>query len=111
MVQASSPSPSPSSTVVVHHDSVARVRDCVCRHACVDIAVIVLIVCLKQEKITKQTKCGKKLERKFTCWLLVRLDVNVGLFSLVSLIEIVVFGSVSLTVIVKLIASFRKLRF
>ena len=53
MVQASSPS---SSTVVVHHDGVARVGDCVCRHACVDIAVIVLIVCLKIEKITKQKR-------------------------------------------------------
>ena len=63
MVQASSPSPSPSSTVVVHHDSVARVSDCVCRHACVDIAVIVLIVCLKQEKMTKQKNVEKMREK------------------------------------------------
>ena len=58
MVQASSPSPSPPSTVVVHHDSVARVGDCVCRHACVDVAVIVLIVCLKG-KMVKPKKMEK----------------------------------------------------
>ena len=61
MVQASSPSPSP--TVVVHHDSVARVGDCVCRHACVDIAVIVLIVCLKKKKMVKQKKMKKMREK------------------------------------------------
>ena len=67
MVQASSPSPSPPSTVVVHHDSVARVGDCVCRHACVDIAVIVLIVCLKKEKMVKQKQMREKIHLLVTC--------------------------------------------
>ena len=67
MVQASFSSPSPPPTVVVHHDSVARVGDCVCRHACVDIAVIVLIVCLKKEKMVKQKQMREKIHLLVTC--------------------------------------------
>ena len=51
MVQTSSP---PPPTVVVHRDCVACVGDCVCRAACVNIAVIVLIVCLKEKLLIKQ---------------------------------------------------------
>ena len=50
MVQTSSPSPP---TVVVHRDCVARVGDCVCRAACVHIAVIVDIVGLKERRRRK----------------------------------------------------------
>ena len=90
MVEASSLPPN----VVVDLDSVAGVGDCVHRVACVHVTVVVLIICLKGE-------FGDHLERilVFTCWLLVRLFIKVGLFSFVSFMEIVVFGSASLTVI------------
>ena len=81
---------SPSPPIVVHLHSVAGVCDCVHRVACVHVAVIVLIICLENCKDP-----NKILDVFFTCWFDVRLDVNVGLFSFVSFIEIVVFGSVS----------------